>query len=749
MKKLGVFRAMLVSYLLIILVPMSVFLYASIYVVSANYQQHILEIRSSALRHSTALLDQRIRECKALANQITLNPFITRQQLEEAYTGSIALSELNSMKTTNEFITEIGIYYFGGKYIYLSRGATDPGVACKEYFDLDADDTERLLDALNNASAPHLVALRGQGRLFYLIPLPANNTHSYGVSLFLFDNTALQSLFDRDSYASGDRHLWAYETGEVLYKALNTPALDTALLDECFNANWITLTGIRYRILRAASQVVPGLHALTFVNEISLQPLPEGFWLLMLVFIGVIVICMYLATLFTSRYWRSFRELGLLVFPNVNHSTQWETIQSAVHAALTSNNDLRHQLEVHLNVMRENLLLRLIEGETSQPENIVEEMRDAGLDAALNSGAILAIKVDAEPTGLSEQVLQWMTERHPHDGSAVEIGGVNCVIAAVFLNSTHDTGHDEGGEDTKPRATAQAIAYMLQAAGIQGVYIGVGRITPLHELRWSYLQAVAALEHGVAGGIHIADFSSATHASGYVVLYDEKQMILSIAVRQGDAALAEQMVRDIVTKACQEAPSVYHYVCISLINWALDSTKDDDTRGKLRNLICLLDRVTPGEFTQRLVDVLGTLCQEHRIWNKKLDSEYTQSILDYVSKAFTDPNFSLEALSDAFGSSSTYWSRFFKDRVGEGFSDYLWKLRLNLAKRLLNESGLPINTIVERIGYSDARSFIRKFKVSEGMTPGQFRKMIQTGIPTVSKNGGREEHDYNYPDDPQ
>lgn len=54
----------------------------------------------------------------------------------------------------------------------------------------------------------------------------------------------------------------------------------------------------------------------------------------------------------------------------------------------------------------------------------------------------------------------------------------------------------------------------------------------------------------------------------------------------------------------------------------------------------------------------------------------------------------------------------------------------------------PVKEIVERVGYLDARSFIRKFKSSEGLTPGQYRSMAQGNRAT-----GEQEDDYEHEDE--
>ena len=47
---------------------------------------------------------------------------------------------------------------------------------------------------------------------------------------------------------------------------------------------------------------------------------------------------------------------------------------------------------------------------------------------------------------------------------------------------------------------------------------------------------------------------------------------------------------------------------------------------------------------------------------------------------------------------------------------------MNEFKRLLTVCDDTIQELVNRVGYSDAPNFLRKFKAMEGVTPGQYRQ---------------------------
>ena len=58
---------------------------------------------------------------------------------------------------------------------------------------------------------------------------------------------------------------------------------------------------------------------------------------------------------------------------------------------------------------------------------------------------------------------------------------------------------------------------------------------------------------------------------------------------------------------------------------------------------------------------------------------------------------------------------------GSSFSDILRRWRLRTAMKLLGDGDLPIKEVAYRLKYSHSAHFVRAFKRSTGLTPGQFR----------------------------
>ncbi|MDQ0896557.1 AraC family transcriptional regulator [Paenibacillus sp. V4I7] len=97
-------------------------------------------------------------------------------------------------------------------------------------------------------------------------------------------------------------------------------------------------------------------------------------------------------------------------------------------------------------------------------------------------------------------------------------------------------------------------------------------------------------------------------------------------------------------------------------------------------------------------------------------------IRTYVETHYADPELSLTSLSEQFQLHASHVSRAFKEEFGEKFVDYLVKIRMEQAKKLLQSSRDSVQDIGSKVGYTHAISFIRAFKKYTGVTPGDYRK---------------------------
>ncbi|GFN31503.1 AraC family transcriptional regulator [Paenibacillus xylaniclasticus] len=110
--------------------------------------------------------------------------------------------------------------------------------------------------------------------------------------------------------------------------------------------------------------------------------------------------------------------------------------------------------------------------------------------------------------------------------------------------------------------------------------------------------------------------------------------------------------------------------------------------------------------------------------SREMREQQTVSALDrakhYIESRFKE-ELSLEEVADHVHLNPFYLSKVFKQYVGESFIDYLTRLRIDEAKKLMDNESLSLKEICFEIGYKDPNYFSRVFKKVTGLTPSDYR----------------------------
>ncbi|WP_456288126.1 response regulator transcription factor [Paenibacillus sp. AK002] len=96
-------------------------------------------------------------------------------------------------------------------------------------------------------------------------------------------------------------------------------------------------------------------------------------------------------------------------------------------------------------------------------------------------------------------------------------------------------------------------------------------------------------------------------------------------------------------------------------------------------------------------------------------------LLEYIQDHYADP-ITLTGVARQFHFNASYLSSYFASYNGEGFSEYLNKIRLEKAMELLLTTEFTISEISASVGYSDQSYFTKVFKKQTGISPSQFRR---------------------------
>lgn len=138
---------------------------------------------------------------------------------------------------------------------------------------------------------------------------------------------------------------------------------------------------------------------------------------------------------------------------------------------------------------------------------------------------------------------------------------------------------------------------------------------------------------------------------------------------------------------------------------------------------------TVDDLTDRIRNIASNICLFLTEKKKKESETEIAGIERFLRENVLLEKFSVQYMADWFGMSPSGLSNYYKQKTGMTIMERVTDLRMKQAEEYLLDEDNPmtLNEIVEKIGYNNTSSFIRKFKSIYGVTPGQFVKAKKEG----------------------
>lgn len=122
---------------------------------------------------------------------------------------------------------------------------------------------------------------------------------------------------------------------------------------------------------------------------------------------------------------------------------------------------------------------------------------------------------------------------------------------------------------------------------------------------------------------------------------------------------------------------------------------------------------------------LLTICMKVRklIRRERTDTAkmITQKAIKYIEEHYKNQELSVDIICSILNVSPAYFSTIFKKETGLGFVNYLTKIRMEQALRLLNTTSEKAYMIAGEVGYAEPNYFSYVFKKTYGISPSKYR----------------------------
>lgn len=736
--RLPVFYRYLLSYIVLLLLPL-LFLGTTGYLRLADIVGNEVERNNQALLDKLQdEVDQKLIQMNKIAGQITqtpeLSPYVLTHEPLSMYEGKKMLES----RVVDDSIREILLHIRGSEYLYSSLSVYKAKDFVTDFYHYSDWSAEQFSQDLNSLTKPFLrpaedVKIDGlpfQRLVTYLVPIPVNSQRPYGTVMFMMkEDMLLKGLNAELTLPKGNAIVFDAK-GQVLsaYKQedyLKDPAFYKQLTEERGSAQLDIMnkpyvvsyqksakSGLLYVTMQPQSFVMAPVNRVIFqwVNS------------LLIIFIAGSLL-VYLVMLFN---YKPVKRLAALVEAVRGHSirraNEIEAIGSAIHDMADSNRLLGRKLEENRYAIKEHLLSSLLKGEMKT----LQEVNDRGKEVDIVFlNPMTAVLIFEYPSSLIPHREQLIKEINGKLGGSY-LG--YCKDSLEEKRTMFIMSVDSSLGDWKSwlGQLHEHLSLVFEAP----ITIGVGNLyAELTQVGRSYLEASTAIDYKLIRGSQRTIFFDELMAHDHEDLFNPRRVLddLDIVLQHGSPDRISEEVQQIAVRMKQSGLTLFiaRELCYDMIRKFIalvEKKQPGSSHGSFPDVMALTDFTTLDEIADLFTTACATLCESLKEHKPASSSALIDQITQYILKHYSESDFSVQKIADHFSLSLSYLSRYFKEQTGRTVMDYLNEIRIDQAKLLLRTEDRSVKEIVLQVGYYDVSSFIRKFKQSVGVTPGEYRK---------------------------
>ncbi|MBD0379515.1 AraC family transcriptional regulator [Paenibacillus sedimenti] len=493
-----------------------------------------------------------------------------------------------------------------------------------------------------------------------------------------------------------------------------------------------------------------GYNGWTFVSVVSIAEITKGSKKIGLFTAGVCALILLLVLIFafygSRRMYSPIRSL--LEFTRKMGASQervgtdeWTYLQDSLQSLFVSRSRLEKQMQGQATHLKEFFILKLFTGQISESDFLYRS-RMYGFPMEWKRLGVLTLQIDnLQETRYQEQDRDLLL--FAINNIVGELLPLQVRFSPILLNESQVTllAVDlEQPQELKAYFyhTAERIKSSIEQYLQLQVSIGISR--PFDKLSYTvtaYGESLAALKSRISLGpdiiVHYEDIEQNGNSETAVYAH------LKVVEDQLIQALKDMQMTKAVDIFHQYLSSVLHKdgylhehhilfmqlmsrILLIVQDQGVSVTKVLDGENAIERFLKLQTREEISIwFQSRLFAPIV------RILTEKADTQFL-NIADRLVRMIHDQydqDLTLESCATALNFHPVYLSRVFKKEMGVPFSDYLSEYRMNMAKEMLETTNLKISEIGEKLQYKNISAFIRTFRKTFGMTPGNYRELLE------------------------
>lgn len=753
LKNKSVKNVWLATYITLFLLPLIICIILFL-LVDRTIEKQVNNSNYFALKQIQQYMDTLARDTERIAGDLVINnrvekirSFQAEMTPEERY-DVVTLNRDMANRNYGSEVEEVYIYFRKIDTVISNKNVMDSS----DFFDLfaqsygmDANEFKKINEKQYKGSYINLNSKNK--KLVYMLTLPVNTSinESVNIAVVLDESKLLDMIKDMKNINDGKLTI-VDKNNQVILSSDNIDALQklkyNSLKDD---------SSVQYNKLKGSKVAISHIDSsIESWKYIYVMPTSE-YWRQLenyrkLVVFGVLICLIISCTIAYYLFRKNYEPIKTLLKylsgyqqNNIDTFNEYNIIQNAIMKSIDERKEFDKWRSFQKRVSNEKYLKELLTGdilEYSLDNNFV----DIKFSSDYFSVTAFAIEIDKPFTMFNSNPAEAFELLHFVVYNILnELLQNMCQIYTVNINSVIFCLMNFSSKDEEYILKLKEVVIKAQEI-IKKYYkidfiIAVGNIYEGKDfIKQSYRETRQLLEFKeIVGGEDIMVYDESKeflNENNYNYFYPfELEEALINALKSGDFLRITNLLEEIFNYNLKErtlssnmAQCLKCNIISTLIN-TLDNITNSSGK-KYHDEIISLEQIIQCKslytVKERLLITLKDVCEKINS-DKKAGRQIGENVILFIKENYKDENLNISAIADNFHLHPTYISKLFRQQVGEGLLDFVNRIRIEEAKKLIVSEKYNLEYISKEVGYSNVKTFTRAFTKIEGITPGKYR----------------------------
>lgn len=731
--KYHIFIKYLLSYLLVLFLPLVII--NGIYGKKVNsvYREEIMSNMQTDLDILSNEFNSQIASMVSTVNQLSLMVNFNTYDFETNPLSARSIMQLLSMyNSTGTFADEIILYLHDDEYLVSNSSTCRADMFTNWMYQYVEKDPAQMLNLFKSTNKVTILPMQKiktsnseSNYLTVLVPVYTDYQTVRGTCVFLVKNRSLEQMMNEKLGKYNAQIYITSSNGETLFKSgaftqditeimplIEDGIYKNSQTKQKFLVETLESDGFDFKFNVFIPQDGGMAKRLGSINKFLLS----GTLVVILVAMAVIFVLMKM----NYSPIRRLREKAATAFPNYHPKGEIEAIASTLDFLSDQNQYLTSRLEDNVSSIKNIRLQELLCGRYKDSADFNNACADLHLALTGETFFVSSVLVHGNPSDwndLAEAIkLELPTDYVSYYVFTVQPDKLYFIHCLPQISRTEIV---ENFENVRNKIESQTD--LILTFGIGGFVFSTDAIPK------SFLEAGSALDYRfVKGNSNTIVFDEIYSAGNLVTPYPRAKFekLKNAIISKNDTSTID-CINELIEYMDKNNLPLFAAkgLCFDIISAFLEHSSSDLLNRSEANLISLSEVDTASEVVKQIKSLRDAInC--NALPDNITDADILiKQILEYVNEHSLRCDFSVADTSEHFNMLLPNLSQFFKDRTGQNILDYSTNLRMEKAKKLLLDTDIPLKELGYQVGYYNVSSFIRRFKQTQGLTPGDYRNL--------------------------